>query len=108
EREDKLHTQERGELQTYWLSSCVRESQRHLLEKADSDSSIFFEGTEKDVMSDQQSEDRWIAWNVSVFEGLLKQIIARRTTLLKLQTLSCSPEALATTWFRIQVLRSGA
>lgn len=85
EREDKLQTEERGELQTFWLSTGVRDSQRHILEHADSDSSIFLDGNENELTIDQQSEERWIEWNVSVFVGLLKQVIARRTTLLKIQ-----------------------
>ena len=87
EREDKIQTYDRGEMQTFWLAMGLRDSQsqKHFPENGESDSSIFFDGTEGDATTDQQSEERWIEWNVSVFVNLLKQIEARRATLLKFQ-----------------------
>lgn len=78
EREQVLHTLEKGEMKTYWLV-------KHGSHGDDHDASSFAgSGKEQDTSesegADLESEERWIEWNLEVFKGLLHQIVARRGT----------------------------
>lgn len=78
EREDKVHTDEKGEMTTYWLvKGNPHELGGH--EGSSTNPSHFLDcDTEDEELASLQSEHRWIEWNVEVFKGLLKPIIARR------------------------------
>lgn len=71
QRNEKLMTKEKGEIQTYWLT-------RGPLPDADATSECFEDDKvlDFDVMDD--SKQRWIQWNVETFKELLKEIVARR------------------------------
>jgi hypothetical protein len=75
EREDKIFTAGKGELKTYWLVTGhehggVGQEDTALSNNGDGDSDM----SEGELESQQRS----IEWNVEVFKGLLKQILARR------------------------------
>lgn len=90
ERQEKIDTAEKGELQTYWL---VKGGLKTGADQHDLDSSIN-PGTslgdgEYETDSDSDGGDqlvcqqRWIEWNLEIFRGLLRQILARRAVALR-------------------------
>ena len=75
-RHDKIHTAEKGELQTYWLT-CGRRLGQTEFETTSNAASA-----QSDEIDDElyglDTELRWVEWNTEVLRNLLKQIVARR------------------------------
>ena len=82
EREDRVFTTEKGLLKTYWLAMGCRHSG---LDQADISHELSLKG-DGDSDRDEgefECQQRFIEWTVEVFKGLLKQIIARRASLIR-------------------------
>jgi len=82
-RQTKPYTAEKGELETYWLTRGIK----HLGGFEETASSIAYSdfmsiasGASDDFDLYEDSQMRWIEWNVKVLSKVLKQIIAQRTT----------------------------
>ncbi|CAB9514541.1 Receptor-type guanylate cyclase gcy [Seminavis robusta] len=79
ERESRLLTAQKGEIQTYWIARGKRDN-------ATDSSSVGGFSVDSDDGDDEllefasisESKQRWIQWNVGTFQELLKQIVARR------------------------------
>merc|ERR1712151_176844 len=83
-RDDRIWTEAKGELVTYWLSRG-RNPLRNPNSEFDTASEIgSTTGSYEELMSDMRSsldtERRWVDFNTEVLGNLLKQIIARRET----------------------------
>ncbi|CAB9520220.1 Receptor-type guanylate cyclase gcy [Seminavis robusta] len=78
EREERVHTLEKGEMKTYWLVKGFRH-EYDLQDRHSCHGSVV--GSEEggnDEFATLDSEERWVEFNLEIFKGLLKQIIARR------------------------------
>ena len=75
-RREKIHTAEKGELQTYWLTRGRR------LGQAEFETTSNAGSAQSDEIDDElyglETELRWVEWNTEVLRNLLKQIVARR------------------------------
>ncbi|CAB9521897.1 Receptor-type guanylate cyclase gcy [Seminavis robusta] len=71
EREEKVHTIEKGEMKTYWLVKGG-----HGFEDVGSSNGYLSDDESED--GEEESEERWVEFNVGVFKGLLQQILIRR------------------------------
>ena len=74
-RAEKVHTEEKGELQTYWLNRGRRHGQT---EFETTSNGVSAQSDEIDELYGLDSEHRWVEWNTEVLRNLLKQIVARR------------------------------
>jgi len=81
-RDSKIITQEKGDLDTYWLVRGVRElggfeGCASSVAHSDFMSMVSeLENDDYDILADGRL--RWIEWNVEVLSGVLKQVLARR------------------------------
>lgn len=77
EREGKIYTQEKGELQTFWLTR-YRKSPNHAADgRSIADTNPSDDGGEDDFYG-LDSEGRWIEWNTEVLRTMLKNVASRR------------------------------
>ena len=81
-REEKVQTEEKGELETYWLTHKVKtiggfEASTHYESSSFGMRSELDSNEDADVMD---SQDRWVEWNVELLSGVLKEILAQRAT----------------------------
>ncbi|CAB9522519.1 Receptor-type guanylate cyclase gcy [Seminavis robusta] len=97
EREDKVDTIEKGELKTYWLIKGGQFSDLDYQDFSVYAASSVGDDSDADGEEELESLQRWIEWNVEVFKGLLKQILARRAALL--MRASAKPFTLTSTDF---------
>ncbi|CAB9499168.1 Receptor-type guanylate cyclase gcy [Seminavis robusta] len=89
-RMEKLQTEEKGELQTYWLARGGRAASL-LASSGAADLSSQGLGTssgdsEESDLADVlglDSQQRWIEWNLELFKDQLKQIVARRESTVR-------------------------
>lgn len=86
ERADKVQTTTRGRIQTYWLKPMKSGTNSTDVARDDASSGL---GSEIDIpanedrANDISRQRRLIEWNVSVLHKLLKQIVARHSTIGK-------------------------
>lgn len=75
EREEAVHSLEKGEIKTYWLMTTAKADE---LDSSSPGSNHDLDVSESEAEENLESQERWIEWNVEVFKGLLRQIMARR------------------------------
>ncbi|CAB9521809.1 Receptor-type guanylate cyclase gcy [Seminavis robusta] len=91
EREDKVETIEKGDMKTFWLvigglGSGMKYMERHEFTSFTSNALMTIGVGDSDSEGDDgdlASQECHIEWNVEVFTGLLKQIVARKAALSK-------------------------
>jgi len=84
EREDRVETEEKGEIKSYWLTKGHHNAGGNQDASSFHDPSSAFLGSDlgdsddNEELANAHSEHRWIEWNVEVFTKLLKQLMARK------------------------------
>ena len=81
-REINAFTEEKGELETYWLIRGVKQlgGFSDTASLAHSDFMSLASGSSDDLELYGDSRMRWVEWNVEVLANVLKQILAQRET----------------------------
>jgi class 3 adenylate cyclase len=82
-RDAKIYTEEKGDLETYWLTRGIKDlggfdEGQSSVAYSDFMSMVSELDDDMDLIADSRS--RWIEWNVEVLAGVLKQILAQRAT----------------------------
>jgi len=80
-RDGRILTEEKGELETYWLTRGVKEL--GCFDELNATSSIAYSDLNSGGFDDdddllEDSQTRWVEWNVEVLSNVLRQILAQR------------------------------
>lgn len=76
QRVDKIHTLEKGELQTFWLNRLRRKGNHDTESRSMAEANT--SGDDDEEFCGLDSEHRWIEWNTEVLRILLTKIVRRR------------------------------